>query len=152
MERLTREVKISDGGTRITIGTANYKDLRSIYLEFSGFVRPYVYEENYSGLIKDVKKDYNLYLKQFIKETILFSEDTIKLFEVSDDRMEYEKDSYFFIQTVLKINEPIRLKFKELVDRVKNNVITLSNDIRNSFTDKGMAVVKKKGSETVFIV
>lgn len=139
-KRINSEIKYNNNPIKVTIGTTDKKNPKTVYVTFSAYITPKHEKEEYNEEICNFEKE----LKKKIKSSLNTNNDFIMIVDVANNRILYNKKSYLEIQVFLK-NSDYKNKFKNISDVIYNNFAdNISNTIENNLTEKGFSFVVTK--------
>lgn len=141
-KKITSVIKFDNN---LKIGTTDKKNPKVIYFEWGYYIRPKIKKEQYFQDIESVKKELADFLKNYMKNATALKKDYLFFTEIAEDRIFYNKKSFFTFQLLMKPNDFIvdHYGFKEIAEAFSESQ-TLVSDFKKIIRKYDFAVCKSK--------
>lgn len=151
-----KSVKISGFRTmKVSYGTVDCKNLKSVYLNLQTWVEPKDDSENWVRIVSNLRRSFKHSVLQFVDKN-LFQTNYIVDLDLRTSGLQAKKKSFLNLEINLFLNEELDFKSPKLKKSIKNLSKSIYDDVlyKNDYfkcylTKNGNSTIKKPKTEIV---
>lgn len=138
------ERKIENNLFKLTLGTLDKHNPKTIYVNSGVFITPNDDKEDYGKEMDFIRKSLNRNIKDYLKFSGLFKENFILNFEVPLNALKMGKKSHLFLQYHLIQKNDKPLKLEDLINNNENLFNNILINLKNNLEECNFSLSKTK--------